>query len=139
MTIAFEDYITEERKAEIAEAAFRDVCEQTFKSDAERIFSNAAHEAVWKIVDEMFDGKAADMIAEKIPKLIENLSEYSVFRSKDAYNRAPSLAQKAVDKAISENQDAINQAVKDAAKGLDRDYLLDAMLDADFTFSINRS
>ncbi len=133
-----EDYLTEEMKIEIAKEAFRDQCLDKFREDSERIFSNVAYKAVWQIVDEVFDGKAAQVVAEKIPKIIDELSEYSVFRA-DSFGAGKSVGQKAIDVAVVANQDAINSAVMKAAKSINRDYILDAVLDADFKVSIERS
>lgn len=137
-TIAFEDYISEDRKQEIAETAFREICEEKFRSDAERIFSNAAYAAVWRVVDEVFDGKAAEAVAEKIPDVISGLTEFSVFRS-GTFGRDKSAGQQALDAAVTANKEAINEAVRIAAQNIDRDYILDAVLDADFTLSVIRS
>ena len=73
-----------------------------FMDDAERIFSNAAYEAVIGIVNDGFDGKAVEMVAEKAKSIIGELSPYSVFRRKDAWDHADSEGLQGPAKAIRE-------------------------------------
>lgn len=135
--IAFEDYLSEERKAEIAETAFRDVCEQTFRKDAERIFSNAAYKAVWSVVDDLFDGKAADMVAEKIPAILEGISEHTVFRAKNVWDREESPGQTALKAAVERHKDTLGERVAYLAGEITKQDVIDLLVDSDFSLKIS--
>lgn len=136
-SIAFEDYLSEERKAEIAEAAFRDICEESFRGDAERIFSNAAHKAVWSVVDEMFDGRAAERVAKKIPAVIEGLSEYSVFRSQPIGRGSEGPGNKALREAIERHKSTLGERVAYLAGEITKQDVIDLLLDSDLTLKIS--
>ena len=135
--IAFEDYLSEERKQEIAEAAFRDICEEKFRRDAERIFSNAAHEVVWKIVDGAFDGRAAEMIAAKVPVIIEGLTEYSIFRAKSVFDREESPGHEALKEAINKHKAALEDRVAHLAGEVTKNDVIEMLLDSNLTLKIS--
>ena len=137
--IAFEDYLTEERKQEIAETAFRDICEEKFRSDAERIFSNAAYKAVWNVVDEAFDGKTAQMVADKIPGIIEGLTEYNVFRAKGAYEREDSPGQIALRAAVERHKGTLGERVAYLAGEITKEDVVNLLLDSDISLKISHA
>ncbi|MEO1474581.1 MAG: hypothetical protein AAFS03_11710 [Pseudomonadota bacterium] len=132
------EYISEDRRIEIAEEAFREACRDRFSGDPGVVFSNAAYAMVWRLVDDMFDGDAAQAVADKLPEIIDGLTDFSVFRH-ERFGAGKSEGQKALDRAVIANQDAINAAVRKAAEAIDRNYILDAVLDADFKVSIERA
>ena len=136
-SVAFEKYLSEERKTEIAEAAFREVCEDTFRTDAERIFSNAAYRAVWKVVDESFDGKAAQLVANKLPAIIEKLTAFSVFRCEE-HGRRKSVGQQALDKAVQNNAALIDAKIASLVQAMETEQLVDAVLGENFKLSFVR-
>ena len=129
------DYLTKDERKRIAAEAFREMCLEKFRADDERIFSNAAYHAVWKIVDEQFDGKAAEMIAEKIPVIIEELSSYSVFRQPNRWE-ATSVALQVLDQCVRNNTDAIDAAVKTAAESITKQDIMDTLLEGEFKVSV---
>ncbi len=135
--IAFEDYLSEARKQEIAETAFRDICEEKFRNDAERIFSNAAYKAVWRVVDEAFDGNTAALVAEKIPAILEGLSEYSVFRAKGVYDREESPGQVALKAAVERHKDTLGERIAYLAGEVTKQDVIDMLLDSDLTLKIS--
>lgn len=138
-SIALEDYLSEERKQEIAEAAFLEICEEKFRNDAERIFSNAAYKAVWSVVDEAFDGKAAALVAEKIPPILEGLSEYSVFRAKGHYDLEESPGQTALKAAVERHKDTLGERVAYLAGEVTKQDVIDILLDSSLTLKISSS
>lgn len=135
--IAFEDYLSEDRKKEIAEAAFRDICAERFRNDAERIFSNSAYKAAWAVVDEMFDGKAADMIAAKIPAILDGLNEHAVFRAKGIYDREESPGQTALKEAVERHKNTLGERVAYLAGEVTKQDVIDMLLDSDLTLKIS--
>lgn len=137
--IEFGDYLSEELKREIAETAFREICEEKFRSDAERIFSNTAYKAVWTVVDDMFDGKAADAVAAKVPKIIETLSEHSVFHN-GRYGEPKSEGRKEIDRAVAHHRDSIGERVAYLVGSITKDDVLEAIVDyneGDFNFKLS--
>ncbi len=129
MEIKIEDYISHEERVEICREAFRSMCLKKFTEDAERIFSNAAYEAVIGIVNEGFDGKAVEMVAEKAKAIIGDLTNYTVFRRKDAWDHADSEGYKALQKAIRDNAGLIDARIKDIIAGLDEGELREMLKD----------
>lgn len=134
---AIEDYLTEERKAEIAETAFRDICEEAFRKDAERIFSNTAYKAVWEVVDGMFDGKAAEKVAAKIPAILEGLSAHTVFRQKSAWEREDSPGQAALKAAVERHKDTLGERVAYLAGEITKEQVIEMLLESDFSLQIS--
>lgn len=129
MEIKIEDYISHEERVEICREAFRSMCMKKFMDDAERIFSNAAYEAVIGIVNDGFDGKAVEMVAEKAKSIIGELSPYSVFRRKDAWDHADSEGYKALQKAIRENTPALEERIREVIATLDENDLREKLKD----------
>ncbi len=109
--IDFSKYLSEDERKVIAEQVFRDVCFQTFQKDAERIFSNAAYHAVYKLVDEQHNGKAGEIIAEKAIKLIDELSVFTVFKRKDFWEKDDSAGYKALNEAIVHNKEKLTNKI----------------------------
>lgn len=134
--IAFEDYLSEDRKQDIAEAAFRDICAEQFRNDAERIFSNAAYKAVWAVVDREFDGKAADLIAQKVPEILAGLSEYSVFRAKGVYDHEGSPGHIALKDAVERHKGTLGERVAYLAGEITKQDVIEMLLDSDLTLKI---
>ena len=81
-----EDYLTDERKQEIAEEVFRDKCIVKFKQDDERIFSNAAYHVVSKMCDDNQED-LKELLLENTKGVIKKLSASTVFNKPDAWDR----------------------------------------------------
>jgi hypothetical protein len=92
MDIKFEDYLSEDERKEIIKGVFHAKCLEAFDKGAERIFSNAAYHVVYQIIDGQHDGNVAEIIAKKAISVIENLSDYSVFRPSDPWGNKQSKA-----------------------------------------------
>ena len=135
--IAFDDYLSDDRKVEIAETAFRDICQESFRKDAERIFSNAAHRAVWAVVDGMFNGEAAERVAEKVPAIIDNLSEHTVFRQRNAWEREDSPGQIALKAAVERHKGDIGSRVAYLVEEITKQDVIDLLLNSDITLKIS--
>jgi len=128
MEIDFGSYLSEDERKEIVADTFRQMCMNEFKKDSERIFSNAAYQVVYKIVDEQFEGNVSNIIAEKSVSLIKNLSSYSVFRSNDYWNKE-SPAHKALNEAIEKNKQAVIDRVSEIISEFDSSDLREIILD----------
>lgn len=131
--IDFESYLSEEERKEIIADVFRSMCAYKFKEDAERIFSNAAYEVVYNIVDEQHNGETDRVISDKVKDVIEKLSEYTVFRRKDPWGGSESKGQMALDEAIITLKPQLEQKVSKIIDGITnidvRDLILDAVND----------
>ncbi len=129
MEIKFEDYLSEQERKQIVEDIFREMCAKKFKEDSERIFSNAAHATVYKIIDDMHSGETANLIAAKAIKLIDELSTYSVFRRADAWERGESEGYKSLTEAIKDNKQFLNDKIKNIIEGMNEDTIRNTVLD----------
>ncbi len=125
MEINVRDYISDEDMREIVEDEVRravsaELYEQRMHDWLESTLSNVAYMVVWQEVDKLMDGDPKQMIAEKIPHVIEGLSPYSVFRKKGEFNREDSIGQTILDQAVTDNADLIDSKVKEIIGGLDK-------------------
>jgi len=128
MEIDFGCYLSEDERKQIVADTFRQMCADTFKKDSERIFSNAAYQVVFKIVDDQFEGNVSNIIADKAVLLINDLSPYSVFRSNDYWNKQ-SPAHEALNEAIKENKQAVIDRVAQIITEFDDYQLRETILD----------
>lgn len=90
ITINIDDYLGEEEKRQIARDEFRAACARRSAADFERILSNAAYELVQKEVDAAFGGDMVEVVRTKAVEVINKLSDFTVFRRPDAFDREPS-------------------------------------------------
>jgi len=120
MEVKFEDYLSEDERKEIVADVFRNMCINSFKKDAERIFSNAAYNAVFNIVNDTFDGKAAQMVAERTQKIIRELSPYTVFKRKDYWEKEDSHGYQVLNEAISNNKELLNNKIAEIIDEIDK-------------------
>jgi len=112
MNIKFEDYLNENEVKEIVTDVFRQQLADKFKKDYERIFSNAAFNIVTKLVDEQMNGKMAELIAENTVKVINGLSDYTVFKRPDAWDNSSSEAYKILQKSVVDSKPLIDEKIK---------------------------
>lgn len=106
--INVEDYLDKE---EIKELISYEISKSA-KNDAERILSNTAYAVVFEAVDKALDNKAKDIIKEKTLDIINNLSDFCLFRRADAWGGKASVGQEIVDKALVDNTSEIYGRVK---------------------------
>lgn len=131
--INIENYLTDERIKEIIEEELREVIRLKWNNELSILLSNISYHNVFSKVDEFLeDNKSAeDIIAENTMNIIQNLSSYSVFRSKDEYTRREdSLGQKIMNKAIEDNKSLIEKRVVEIINNYNFTELKD---DIDFT------
>jgi len=119
MDIKFEDYLSLEEQKEIVVDVFREKCLQKFTLDSERIFSNAAYSIVTKLVDEQMNGKMAELITANTIKVINELSEYTVFKRPDAWDKGASEAYKLLQKIVIESEPLIKEKMQTIVDNLD--------------------
>ena len=91
------DIVSDEELKEAVLDGIRQSVVRTYSGNEEnmkRLFSNLAYEFVFKMVDEQFDGKLEELLRAKIKEAIGELSCFSVFRKKDAWQTEESVAYK---------------------------------------------
>ena len=115
MQIKVEDYLSKE---EITEAIREQLC-YAIKKDSERILSNTAYGVVFDAVNKALDGKMQETIKSKVVKIINELSDFNVFRSTDAWGNPETVGTKILNEAIEENRQAIKEKVKETIDGYD--------------------
>lgn len=70
---------------------------------------------MWDIVDQSIESEKGleSIISERVTRIIENLSSYSVFRHKDEFNNYESIGQKILDNAVANSRDLIRSKVEE--------------------------
>lgn len=129
MTFNIDDYLSEERKAEIAEEMFRDAVRNKLREPGslDRIMSNISYYAVFQEVDAAVeDGDEAlrELIRERAFKVINKGSNYDVFRSKTAWSDA-STATKIIEELLQEKRDLIRDRVEQVIRDMPFDRVKD--------------
>lgn len=120
--INIDDYLTEDDKKQLC----IDYVRETLRSDdrnKERILNNMAYFASFQIIDSALTPELMSIIREKVAKQIMNLSDFGIFRKKDAWGHDDSAAYLEVKKSVEEHKHLINGLVKKAI--MERDYLKD--------------
>lgn len=123
LTINIDDYLGEEEKGQIARQEFRAACARRCATDFERILSNAAYELVQKEVDAAFDGNMADVVRTKAVEVINKLSDFTVFRRPDAWDRESSKGWTYLQEAIEAAKPVMAERVLAIIAELDGDDL----------------
>lgn len=126
MEINVEDYLDRDEIKDIIKNQIRYIVER----DAERLLTNSAYYVVFKAVDEALDNSAKELIKAKAIAIINDLSEYSVFKKKDAWETEDSIAYQVLQEAMNENKDLIKQKVREAIEN--RDYEKDIQNSMDY-------
>lgn len=126
MEINVEDYLDRDEIKDI----IKNQISYIVGKDAERLLTNSAYYVVFKAIDEALDNSAKEFIKAKAIAIINELSEYSVFKKKDAWGKEDSIAYQTLQEAMNENKDLIRQKVREAIKN--RDYEKDIERSMDY-------
>lgn len=133
MEIEVKDYLSESEIKEIVQQELRLKVRQQFDlNNIERIFSNSAYHIVWEEVNKSIDYDVTEFIKNKVIQIINELSEYSVFRDKGDYiygRDKNSIAQDYLNQYVEENKNIINDRVIEIMQGLDSEKLNDQLYD----------
>ena len=129
MEIKFEDYLSEDERKQIVANIFMAKCQQAFDKGAERIFTNAAYESVFKIMNQSHNGEVAEKIAEKTGKVIDGLSDYLVFRRKDAWEKDESEGYRALNAAIHAHKQRLSDKIASIIDELDESNIKEILID----------
>jgi hypothetical protein len=127
--INIEDYLSENEIKEIVEDEFKNTVRQMFCNDTEttRLIGNMSYRFIWKCVDDKVDGGLEEKIVNKTLDVLNNMSDFSLFRRKDCYEPEDSVAQKILNKTIIENENIIINKVINYLTHLEEDsYIFDS-------------
>lgn len=119
MEIDINQYLSEDDKKRIAEEEYRSVIRSVVNVDKERLLSNAAYTVVQKLIDEQFGEDMNTILVEKTINIISDLSQYSVFKKKDAWDKDESKGYKYLQEAVENNKGLIEDKVTEVIASLD--------------------
>lgn len=107
------DYISEEEIKDIINDEIRRIVRYHLNNEAElsRIITNISYKELWKQI-ELEVPNCEKILKEKTVERIRNISDYDIFRRKDAHGTKDSLATKLIDECVKENKNIINDKVK---------------------------
>lgn len=113
INIDIKDYVSEEEIKDIIGDEIRRSVRYHMNTEAElsRIITNISYKELWKQI-ELEVPNCEKTLKEKTIERIRNISDYDIFRRKDAYGAEDSLATKLIDECVKENKDIINDKVK---------------------------
>ena len=114
------EYLSEEQMREIAVDEWRRMCREACNGNAERIIENIGHAVATKMVSEALGDSANDLIRDKAVEVIGKLSEFSVFRRPDAWDRGPTPAYTVLMDAVRANADLVNEKVRQSIHQLSK-------------------
>ena len=117
MEINIMDYLSEKEIGEcIKEELKKQISNYINKVGVDTFISNISYINVFKKIDEEIPDFEIQ-IKEKVKNIIENLSDYCVFKEKSVFEKE-SLGQKLLNNAVEENKNILNEIVKEIYKGL---------------------
>lgn len=125
ISVNIDDYLSEDEKRSIARDSFRAACATKSKEDFERILSNAGYALVQKEVDAAFDGGMAEAVKAQALKVIERMSDFTVFKKPDAWDREASKGFVHLQAAMSEAGPAIRARVNQIIENMDPEKIED--------------
>lgn len=105
-------HLSDEQMREIAEDEFREMCRGYFNDNKSAAISNVAHRIVKDMVAEVLGEDADQVIRDKALEVINDLSQFTVFRGPDLWDRSPTPAWRVLMQAVEDNQDIVEAAVK---------------------------
>ena len=90
------------------------------ENNIKRIVSNMAYDTVYKLVDDTFDESLSSILTEKVTSIISNLSESTIFKVPNAWDREPNHPHKVLQQAIADNTQKIRDVVSEQIPELTR-------------------
>lgn len=130
MNININDYLSEDEKKEIAIAAFRKECTKRTKDDFERIITNSAYDVVWSQMDEFCDKSIIAKLKNKIRSIIDDLTEFNVFRKPDAWGRETNAPYVILTDCVMDNRELLSEKVQKAIHQLPNKEMRPVVLEA---------
>lgn len=119
MEVNIMDYLNgEEIKECIKEELKKQISNYIDKIGIDTFISNISYINVFKKIDEEIPDFEMQ-IKEKVKNIIENLSDYCVFKEKSVWEKE-SVGQKLLNNAVEENKNILNEKVIEIYKGLSK-------------------
>lgn len=105
-------YLSESDKKEIVTNEFRRAIRESLNSgsEIENILSNAAYLSVFKETNELVEN-AKERILHKVNEILDDPTNYCIFRNNYLTNEPESLASKLLDEAVRNNKGLFNEKV----------------------------
>lgn len=127
------DYVPQEEIKEICIEELRGRVREALRyNDVSDILGNISYQCVFKEIEDLLQLKEEEIkqqINDKVISIINDLSSYSIFRSKDNYTKSDSLGQKYVIEAVDNNKDLIQDRVKELLVDFDTNYFKEDLQD----------
>jgi len=122
----------------LSDNEIKDICTEEVRGivirGGERLVSNLAYETAFAIVDDAMTQRVKTKIRKKALEIIDDLSEFSVFRKKDAWGSMDSVAYGELQKAMQDNKKRIYDKVVAVIENYDfeeelksSDYIVDVL------------
>lgn len=114
MEIDVRDYLSEEEIKQICIEEIRHKVNRQFQEkDLERIISNSAYYKVFGIVDDLLPGDYAERIVKNVEEIIDNSTDFALFRWHYDTKKPESVGAKIIDEAVRDNKQKIVDALND--------------------------
>lgn len=122
MEVNVKDYLSNEEIKEMVIDGVR----SAIQKDCERLLSNFAHSQVHTFVDDAISDEHKKNINLNIDRVISNLSEYTVFRKKDAWGSDDSIAYSYLQNSMKENKELVFNKVEKTIREFNYENLIQA-------------
>jgi hypothetical protein len=131
MEINITDYLEEREIKKICREAVRNRVSQLLskENDIQRFLSNTSYFMVWEAVERKSPENMLDLIASKIPEIVNSLSIYNVFRPKDAWDRDETIGWKLLQKSLNEAEPLIKERISELIKQIDMPVIKEAVME----------
>ena len=114
MEIDVRDYLSKEEIKQICIEEIRHKVNRQFQEkDLERVISNSAYYKVFGIVDDMLPGDYAERIVKNVEEIIDNSTDFALFRWHYDTKNPESVGAKIIDEAVRDNKQKIIDALND--------------------------
>lgn len=125
MEIRIEDYLSKEEITEMIRYRLNDA----IRKDSERILSNTAYGVVFDAVNKALDGQMQETIKAKVVEIIGKLSNFEIFRKKNAFGDPESFGMTVLNDALEENRPVIKARVKEVVENFDINKIIEERLE----------
>jgi hypothetical protein len=114
MEIDVREYLSEDEIKQICIEEIRHKVNRQFQEkDLERVISNSAYYKVFGIVDDMLPGDYAERIVKNVEEIIDNSTDFALFRWHYDTKNPESVGAKIIDEAVRDNKQKIIDALND--------------------------
>lgn len=117
--IEINEIISKEEIEERAREILFNHLTQKIKEESDRLLGNAAYYCAYQIMDGLITNEQKEFIQNKTLKIIEEMSEHSVFRMKDLWHRDHSVAFNEVESTVRNNREKVVDRVVSVIENFD--------------------